>query len=157
MTKELKKRALKRFLNCQGFYHFYLDRIESTHAGDFVPRGYEGFHGKRFYHWTWVDLLDHTRTSAGAFTLGKHMFCFLSPDHFAEETHPSMPLVDRALGFLVDALDGTSPTTSSLDQAADFWRGRKFIDVESFSFEKCIIEMDVRQGTIENGVASNDW
>ena len=114
MTKELKKRALKRFLNCQGFYHFYLDRIEGTHAGDFVPHGYEGFHGKR-------------------------------------------SLVDRALGFLVDALDGTSPTTSSLDQAADFWRGRKFIDVESFSFEKCIIEMDVRQGTIENGVASNDW
>lgn len=80
------------------------------------------------------------------------MFCFLASDHFAEQTQPSMPLVDLSLGFLVDALDGTIPTTSSLDQAADFWRGRKFIDVESFSFEKCIIEMDVRQGT-----ASNVW
>ena len=85
------------------------------------------------------------------------MFCFLAPDHFAEQTQPSMPLVDLSLGFLVDALDGTIPTTSSLDKAADFWNGRKFIDVESFSFEKCIIEMDVRQGTIEDGVASNVW
>ena len=148
MTKELKKRALKRFLNHQGFYHLHLERIEGTHAGDFVPHGYEGFHGKRFYHWTWIDLLDHTRSSAGAFTLGKHMFCFLAPDHFAEETCPSMPLVDRALGFLVDALDGTLPTTSSLDPAAYFWLGRKFIDVESFSFERCIIEMDVKKGLL---------
>ena len=85
------------------------------------------------------------------------MFCFLAPDHFAEQTQPSMPLVDLSLGFLVDALDGTIPITSSLDKAADFWNGRKFIDVESFSFEKCIIEMDVRRGTIENGVASNVW
>lgn len=152
MSKSMKKRALKRFLNRQGFYHLCLVRIEGTHAGDFVPCGYEGIHGKRFCHWTWVDLLDRTRTSAGTFTLGNHMFCFLAPDHFAEQTQPSMPLVDPSLGFLVDALDGTIPTTSSLDQAADFWRGRKFIDVEFFSFEKCIIDMDVRQGT-----ASNVW
>ena len=157
MLKELKKRALKRFLNRQGFYHLHLERIEGTHAGDFVPHGYEGFHGRRFHHWTWIDFLDCTRTSAGTFTLGNRIFCFLAPDHFAEQTQPSMTLVDLSLGFLVDALDGTIPTTSSLDQAADFWAGRKLIDVESFSFEKCIIEMDVRRGTIENGVASNVW
>ena len=157
MTKIQKKRALKRFLQRLGFRHLSLIRIDSTHAGDYVPHGYEGWHGKRFHHWTWIDFLDCTRTSAGTFTLGNHLFCFLAPDYFAEQTHPSMPLVDLSLGFLVDALDGTLPITSSRDRARDFWDQRQFIDVDDFSFERLVIEMDVRQGTIENGVASNVW
>lgn len=86
------------------------------------------------------------------------MFCFLAPDHFAEQTQPSMPLVDLSLGFLVDALDGTLPITSSCcDRARDFWDQRQLINVDDFSFERLVIEMDIRQGTIEDGVASNVW
>lgn len=144
MTKSMKKRALKRFFYSQGLYHICLNRcnFSSTCAGC-IPLGYD----KEISHWVWVDLLDHTRTSAAKLVLGKKVFCFLAPDWLEEETHPSMPLVDLALRWLVDALDGTLPTTSSLDEASlgEIGINRKFIDVDDFSFERLVIEMDIRQ------------
>lgn len=144
MNKHMKKKVLKRFFHIHGLYHFCLNRCDAdSTCARCIPRGYD----QETNHWVWVDLLDCTRTSAAKLIFGKKIFCFLAPDWLEEESHPSMPLVDLALGWLVDALDGTLPTTSSLGEASlgEIGANRKFIDVDEFSFEKSMIEMDIRQ------------
>lgn len=154
MTKHMKKKVLKRFLHAHGIYYLGLNRYDANlTCAKCIPQGYD----QETNHWTWVDLLCYTRSSAGTFTLGNHLFCFLAPDYFAEQTQPSMPLVDLSLGFLVDALDRILPITSSCGRVSDFWERRQLINVDDFSFERLVIEMDIRQETIEDGVASNVW
>lgn len=152
MTKHMKKRILKRFLHAHGLYHFCLNRYDAdSTCAKCIPRGYD----QDTNHWVWVDLLDHTRTSAAKMTLGKKNFCILAPKNLEDMSQPSMPLVDLALGLLVDALDGTLPTTASLIDASVgemVGFGREYINVDEFSFEKCMIEMDVKFGVAKDNV-----
>lgn len=145
MTKSMKKIALKRFLYDHRLHHLKFNRFStvSTCAGC-IPHRYD----ERSSHWVWVDLLDCTRTSAAMMTLGKKVCCILVPDWLSEQSQPSMALVDLAPEWLVDALDRSIPITESLYDAilgevTGF--SREFIDVDEFSFELCMIEMDVKQ------------
>lgn len=88
-------------------------------------------------------------------TLGNKNFCILAPKDLEDMSQPSMSLVDLALGLLVDALDGTLPTTASLNDASEgemIGFGREYINVDEFSFEKCMIEMDVKFGVAKDNV-----
>lgn len=152
MTKHMKKRVLKRFLHAHGIYRLCLNRYDANlTCAKCIPQGYD----QETNHWVWVDFLDRTRTSAAELTLGKKNFCILAPKDLEDMSQPSMPLVDPALGLLVDALDGTIPITTSLDDAGigeDINFRYEYINVDEFSFEKCMIEMDVKLGVAEDDV-----